>query len=228
MGIVHFGIPEEEARWLCDALGLETAVETGTYKGETARLLGSFIRNVYTIEKSEAMAIIAKQTLSAFDHVKLLQGDTRDHLPNLVATNDGILFWLDAHWCGDQTYGVEDECPLLEELDIIFSSPVTNYAVLIDDARLFTAPPPLPHNRHKWPTIKEICAAVPSGNDVTIHHDVIYIMPQNPAFQAYIQDRTTEDWANYQKRKSYTFRARSVFFLKRVKKMFKSIFAISL
>jgi hypothetical protein len=31
MGIVHFGIPEEETRWLCDALGLETAVETGTY-----------------------------------------------------------------------------------------------------------------------------------------------------------------------------------------------------
>ncbi len=216
MGIVHFGIPEEETRWLCDALGLDTAVETGTYKGETARLLGTFNRKVYTIEKSETMAGIARQTLSGFDHVRLLQGDTREHLPGLVATNDNILFWLDAHWCGGMTYGAEDECPLLEELHCIFESNVTNCAILIDDARLFTSPPPLPHAYHQWPTLKEIVQVVPDAYQVYVLNDVIYILPDTMEVVEFMRDRSRQVWVEYGRQKSYTLQNRAKALLKRV------------
>lgn len=157
MGIVNFGIPEQETRWLKEKMNLTTVVEGGTYKGGTAKNLSKEFINVYTIEKSDVMFEKAKQNIGSIQNITQLRGDTRDHLPSLISQNDNILFWLDAHWSGGDTYGEEDECPLLQELEIIFSSAMKNYAILIDDARLFLAPPPLPHKVKNWPGIKQVC-----------------------------------------------------------------------
>jgi hypothetical protein len=126
MGIVNFGIPEQETKWLKKAMNLTSVVEGGTYQGETAKKLSREFENVYTIEKSDVMFEKSRKNLGSIQKITQLRGDTRDHLPKLVAENDDILFWLDAHWSGGDTYGEEDECPLLQELVIIFKSAIRN------------------------------------------------------------------------------------------------------
>ena len=197
MGIVNFGIPEHETRWLKEKINLTTVVEGGTYQGGTAKKLSKEFKNVYTIEKSDVMFEKAKQNIGSIQNITQLRGDTRDHLPSLVSQNDNILFWLDAHWSGGDTYGEQDECPLLQELEIIFSSSMKNYAILIDDARLFLAPPPLPHKVENWPTIKQVGNAIPLNFEMIVHEDVIYVVPNEIGFPDYIQGRTTSNWIKY-------------------------------
>jgi hypothetical protein len=102
---------------------------------------------------------------------------------------------LDSHWSGGDTYGKNDECPLLEELEIIFKFK-RNYAVLIDDARLFLYPPPSPHKIDNWPSIKEIVETIPSGYEILIFDDVIYIFPSKVSskFRIFIQSISTLRW----------------------------------
>ena len=71
-------------------------------------------------KKSDIMFEIAKENLKDTNNITLLKGDTREHLDSIIANNENILFWLDAHWSGGDTYGEEDECPLIDELRIIF------------------------------------------------------------------------------------------------------------
>jgi hypothetical protein len=73
----------------------------------------------------------------------LIYGDSREELGPIIEREDNILFWLDAHWSGGETYGESDQCPLIKELEVIFRySKEKNFAILIDDVRLFLAPPP--------------------------------------------------------------------------------------
>lgn len=197
MGIVNFGIPEQETRWLKEKMNLTTVVEGGTYQGGTAKKLSKEFQKVYTIEKSDLMFEKAKENIGSIRNITQLRGDTREHLPSLASQNDNILFWLDAHWSGGDTYGEQDECPLLQELEIIFSSPMKNYAILIDDARLFLAPPQLPHKVENWPTIKQVGNAIPLNFDIIVHEDVIYVVPNEIGFPEYIQGRTTTSWLKY-------------------------------
>jgi hypothetical protein len=122
---------------------------------------------------------------------------------------------LDAHWSGGDTYGQEDECPILEELKIIFNSPIKNFAILIDDARLFLAPPPLPHILKSWPTIRQIIKVIPEEFDIIINDDVIFIVPTKVNFPKHIQSKTTSDWYKVSAKFSFVSWA---------KKFIKSIF----
>ena len=197
MGIINFGIPKQEMRWLKKRMKLTTAVEGGSYMGGTALNMSKEFVTVLTIEKSDAMFRKAKKKIGDIPNITQLYGDTRDHLPKIVSKRDNILFWLDAHWSGGETYGKQDECPLLKELDIIFSSAKKNYVILVDDARLFLAPPPLPHKIKNWPTVKQIANIIPSNFDMIIHDDVIFIIPVKIGFPKFIQGKTTSNWLEY-------------------------------
>ena len=131
-----------------------------------------------TVEKSGVMFDIAKENLKGMSNITMLKGDTREHLKNILEENDNIMFWLDAHWSGGDTYGEEDECPLIEELEIIFDYP-KNYVILIDDARLFLAPPPYPHNYKNWQSIKDILESIPMNWEFIEYEDVIYLYPNH-------------------------------------------------
>jgi hypothetical protein len=88
------------------------------------------------------------------------------------------LFWLDAHWSGGETFGEEDECPLLDEIAVI-DGDGPSHIILIDDARMFLAPPDLPHEAESWPTIDEVCHALTARRTafVSIFEDVIIRVP---------------------------------------------------
>ena len=197
MGLINFGVPEEEIEFLKHIMKLDVFVEGGTYKGGTAKSMGEKFRKIFTIEKSDIMFEIAKENLKDTNNITLLKGDTREHLDSIIANNENILFWLDAHWSGGDTYGEEDECPLIEELDIIFKYN-KNYVILIDDARLFLAPPPYPHNFNNWQSLTDIMKAIPKSWELIEFEDVIYLFPKeiNNEFKSFLQNIVTKQQQN--------------------------------
>ena len=197
MGLINFGVPEEEIEFLKHVMKLDVFVEGGTYKGGTAKSMGKKFRKIFTIEKSDIMFEIAKENLKDTNNITLLKGDTREHLDSIIANNENILFWLDAHWSGGDTYGEEDECPLIEELDIIFKYQ-KNYVILIDDARLFLAPPPYPHNYNNWQSLTDIMKVIPESWELIEFEDVIYLFPKeiNNEFKSFLQSIVTKQHQN--------------------------------
>jgi hypothetical protein len=197
MGLVNFGAPDREIHFIKSAMNLDVFVEGGTFKGGTAQKLSNLFSSVFTIEKSDIMFDVAKKNIGHIKNINMLKGDTRKHLDEILSTNDNILFWLDAHWSGGDTYGEEDECPLIEELQIIFRHS-KNHVILIDDARLFLAPPPLPHKHRNWPSLKEIINTVPGDRQITVFDDVIYIYKDSDscALTDFLQREVTERWRN--------------------------------
>jgi len=193
MGLINFGVPEKETEFLKKNLGLDVFVEGGTYRGGTAKKMSESFRKVYTIEKSKVMFDIAKENLKDVSNVIMLKGDTREHLTEVLDNNDNILFWLDAHWSGGNTYGEEDECPLIEELEIIFDYP-KNYVILIDDARLFLAPPPYPHKFQNWQSLTDIMKILPDNWELVEYEDVIYLYSKkiNQDLKSFLQEIITE------------------------------------
>ncbi len=192
MGLINFGVPEKETEYFKESLKLDVFVEGGTYKGETAKSMSGKFRKVYTIEKSDAMFDIAKENLKNIENITMLKGDTREHLHSILENNDNLLFWLDAHWSGGETYGEEDECPLIEELEIIFEYN-KNYVILIDDARLFLAPPPYPHKFENWQTLTDIMKVIPNDWELIEFEDVLYLFPEkiNYEFKLFLQNIIT-------------------------------------
>jgi hypothetical protein len=172
-------VPPELAAALRDRLGLCRAVETGTYLGGSARLLAGLFETVVTIELSESLAARAAQEFADWPSVTVRQGDSRHVLPELAAADVPTLYWLDGHWSGGETAGAAHECPLLEELAAIRAGTVDD-AVLVDDARLFTASPPPPHDPAAWPTIVEVFDALRGArgrHHVTVLRDLVVAVP---------------------------------------------------
>jgi hemerythrin superfamily protein len=203
MGLIHKGIPQEELLFLKEILSLNTFVEGGTYIGSTAKEMSEIFKIVYTIEKSNVMYNLAKKNLKDIINIKVLHGDTRDYFESIIKSNDDVLFWLDAHWSEGETYGDGDECPLIQELQLIFKYD-KNFLILIDDARLFLAPPPKNHNFMQWPSIKDIVKNIPDDYELIEFEDIIYIYHKkiNTDFKSFMQNKATDKWQEYISNKS--------------------------
>lgn len=181
MGNVRGGVPVELALRLRNRLGLGSAVETGTFRGESTALLGTHFPAVWSIELSAELHQAASARLSDRAHITLLQGSSRERLRAVCdALTTPTLFWLDGHWSGLGTAGELDECPVLEEIGVIDASPHgDSAAILIDDARMFFGPPPPPHRRDEWPTFMEVAHQLTAVHNryVTALEDVIIAVP---------------------------------------------------
>lgn len=173
------GVPKQLVLLLKKQFNIHSFVETGTFNGGTCTWAAEHFKNVITIENSK---VIYERTSAKFKHlsnIEFLFGHSLEHLKNLVSKlNEPAIFWLDAHWSGGETYGVNDECPLIEELKIINSAKV-NHIILIDDARLFVKPPPPPHKAEQWANVSQIITELNkvSGRYVFIADDVIGAVP---------------------------------------------------
>lgn len=202
MGLVHPGIPKELALQLQRQYGIETFVETGTYYGGTAVWASSHFKDVFTIEFAKPIYDQVVKTHGSLSNVHFIFGNSREELPKITAALDKpTLFWLDGHWSVGETYGENDECPILDEIGAILQSPFAHF-ILIDDARLFLAPPPEPLHIEQWPTIKTIVdhfSSTAHRYEVFVYEDAIIAVPQSAAqFTAeYLQDKTSEAWGTY-------------------------------
>lgn len=154
MGAIHFSIDIKLVHALQSALPVHIFVETGTFKGDTSLLASSYFKQVFTIEASDALFIAARERLQHLSNIELVHGSSPNILRNLSITlsDQSAIYWLDAHWCGSVTAGENHECPILDELEAI-GNLNSQSVILIDDARLFIAPPPRPHNPDEWPRI---------------------------------------------------------------------------
>jgi len=92
-----------------------------------------------------------------------------------------VLYWLDAHWCvaEEETGGQKSQCPLLQELEAIEKLNEQS-VIIIDDARLFLATPPAPHEASNWPNFDDILGklhALSSTHRVSVLNDTILFAP---------------------------------------------------
>ena len=158
MGAVTFSLDPRLVASLQAVLPLDVLVETGTFKGDTIAEFESRFNKIVSIELSDVLWADAVKRFEQHQHVQILQGSSpeklREHISKLQ--NVGVLYWPDAHWCvASDTAGELSQCPLLEELRAI--GKLNNESVvLIDDARLFLAPPLAPHEISQWPSFQKI------------------------------------------------------------------------
>jgi hypothetical protein len=172
-------LPRQLVRDLRDRLGLVRAIETGTYRGQGARQLAEIFPRVTTIEIDPTLARVSARSLEQLAGVEVREGSSRDVLPTLIDRSQPTLYWLDGHWSGGATGGADDECPVLAEIAATAAGN-PNDCVLVDDARLFLAPPPAPHRAEHWPTfrvVEDALAAAKPGNLTAVAHDVVVSVP---------------------------------------------------
>ena len=183
---------------------LNDFIETGTYYGNTAVEAASHFNRVVTIENSETIYEKAKRKHGQTQNIDFRLGDSRAILREIVPKLDKpVIFWLDGHWCGGETYGNHDQCRLIEEIRIINDSRHTHF-LFIDDARLFLSSPPLPNEIDQWPDIKEVLNAITSGIHkyyITIFEDVLIATPDytKKDIGEYCQKFNTIQWKEYGK-----------------------------
>ncbi len=200
MGAVSFSLDKRLVDALKSALPLNVLVETGTFKGDTVFSLESCFNKVVSIELSEALWADAAQRFADYSHVRILQGNSEDKLRGLrkELQDQGVLYWLDAHWCAaTDTAGERSQCPLLEELQAI-GKLNSESVVLIDDARLFLAPPLAPHEISQWTsfhTLVSCLLSMSTEHELMVVNDVIAFFPKhaNAVMKSYAQSCGT-DW----------------------------------
>ena len=195
MGAVTFSLDLRLVAALQSKLPLSVFIETGTFKGDTVANLESCFDKVFSIELSESLWLDAVKRFEPYPKVQILQGNSRDKLRELRSElkNAGVLYWLDAHWCvATDTAGEFSQCPLLGELQAI-NKLNSNSVVLIDDARLFLAPPLAPHEISQWPSLHQIVArllSLSSEHELMVVNDVIafYPLSAKSALEIYAQN----------------------------------------
>ena len=123
-------------------------IETGTYYGETTKLLSKISKKTISIEADKNLFETSNKILKNFKNVEILNGKSEDLLDKVISKNlnfKNVCIYLDAHLCQDhlkntKTFGNENTAtPILNELEIV-SKYVSNFekiVVLIDDIRLF-------------------------------------------------------------------------------------------
>jgi predicted O-methyltransferase YrrM len=126
------GAPEVGAflTYLKKTYNITTAVETGTFLGNTTVFLSLLFDDVYTIEVVENTYQSTANQLKVFPNIQCLLGSSEkvlaELLPNLKEKR--ALFYLDAHW--------EKHWPLREELKEIAKTHYDNCVIMIDDFKV--------------------------------------------------------------------------------------------
>ena len=123
-------------------------IETGTYYGETTKLLSKISKKTISIEADKNLFETSNKTLKNFKNVEILNGKSEDLLDKVISKNlnfKNVCIYLDAHLCQDhlkntKTFGNENTAtPILNELEIVskYVASFEKIVVLIDDIRLF-------------------------------------------------------------------------------------------
>lgn len=200
MGVVTFSLDIRLVESLKEALPLSVFVETGTFKGDTVASMTPFFDRLITVEFSEPLWKKGVARFKNESKVEVLLGNSPEVLAGIrpILGDKPTLFWLDAHWCiAENTAGNQSQCPLLDEIRAINRLDDTS-VILIDDARLFLAPPPEPHEISQWPMLSQIIAALHELSDqhkLMVINDVIAFFPSQAitAMTSYAK-RFGTDW----------------------------------
>lgn len=200
MGAISFSLDTKLVAALQSVLPLQVLVETGTYEGDTVAAALPYFDNIYTVELSEKLWSRATKRFSGDSRVCAMHGSSPEVLAELRSSLESrsTLYWLDAHWCvGTDTSGEQSQCPLTEEIAAL-QHLNDQSVVLIDDARLFTAPPPAPHEVSHWPKFNDIVLGLQRLNpthQLMIVNDVIAFFP--PSVETALTTYAREDGVDW-------------------------------
>ena len=153
-------------------------IETGTYLGDTSRVLSKLGTKVLTIEPQGELFLNAKRKLSKLNNIEFLHGTSEECLDVAILKLSGeVNFWLDGHFSGDVTFKGATLSPIQFELETI-EKHLTRFnrtTIFIDDIRVF---PVRENSDSDYPTVGWLIDwALRNGFDYTIEHD-IFIMNQ--------------------------------------------------
>ena len=118
-----------------------TWIETGTYLGQTTRVLSKHATKVYSLEPEPTLFANAQSLFRNISNIEILNGTSEEVLPSLLPkVHNDVNFWLDGHYSAGPTFKGEKDTPIIEELREIANnlSHFRNVCVLIDDIRCFT------------------------------------------------------------------------------------------
>lgn len=156
--------------------GLKVFVETGTYYGDMVNAVKNHFSKIYSIELSKEIFERAKKRFRGDEKIQIIHGDSGIVLCNLVSIIDQpTLFFLDGHYSAGETVRGEKDTPIYEELKYIFNGRLSNYVIIIDDARCFGSDP-------AYPRIEELTDFIKIKNRNTIievKNDCIRIIPRH-------------------------------------------------
>lgn len=200
MGAVTFNIDSKLLDALCSVQKFDLFCETGTFRGDSVELARLHFPRLISIELSESLYAEASKRFQAWNGIEIRHGSSAKILNELrdELAGKSVCYYLDAHWCvAIDTAGQTSQCPLLEELAAIQGLNEES-VVLIDDARLFLAPPAYPHEVSQWPSLDEIIRSLRALSDVhriAVANDVIVFFPvaMSLAVEQYARDNGV-DW----------------------------------
>ncbi|WP_145573389.1 glycosyltransferase family 2 protein [Yersinia alsatica] len=194
MGAVNFSIDPMLVNTLKSSLPLDIFVETGTFKGDTIELIRDKFSEIYSVELSNEYYEMAVQRFADYANINLVHSNSpsamQNWMPGLI--NKSVLYFLDAHWCAaENTASIASQCPLLDEINAIGKLNAES-VIVIDDARLFLAPPLIPHEISQWPSFHQIISALlsmSSNHELMVVNDVIVFHPKyaKAVMQSYAQ-----------------------------------------
>ena len=183
MGAVNFSIDVSLVEILKGMLPLEIFVETGTLKGDAVHQVHDLFQELYTVESSAEYYERACERFKSDPAIHAFHGPSAKLLAEIMPRLAGrsVLYWLDAHWCGEELATDVSQCPLLDELAAIGHLNEQS-VLLIDDARLFLCPPPPPHNAEQWPSLDLVIEGLHSlsrAHEILALNDVFVYFPSS-------------------------------------------------
>ena len=192
MGFFWEGLPPYLLPWSAQMLpGKVTAVETGTFRGDTTELLAQTFGECISIERVSNFAENARRRFAADSRVTIIEGSSRDMLPQAIPNlGKSAFFWLDAHGIYEFDVPGAEENPLLAEIEMVIGArDASNTIIAIDDARGMGTQP-------GWPAFSEIAAPLGMAGYTTIYLDDIFLaVPEHLAknlYGLYMQSRIVE------------------------------------
>lgn len=198
-GVDTGGLPHHLVFPIIEKYSVPFFIETGTANGDSVMKMAYSFKKIWTIELIEGR----QEKSIVHKHINWLVGDSVEILPNIIKeikqsdidNGEGYytLFYLDAHYSGDTENETSyPECPLLKEIECVAENGYHSI-IIIDDARLFLAPPPYPHNPKEWPSILEIFLLLKEKfpySWVTIIDDYVLSVP------LHVKDIVEQEWRN--------------------------------
>jgi len=180
MGLYREGPPREFIKKIKNEFAIDCFIETGTYRATTAVWASTLFKKVYTIEAFkplyDEMCLMHKD----YDNVSFVYGKSNEKLKDILDdANQPAIFWLDAHYSGDGTFGEKEKCPLINELKII-NNFRHDSIILIDDARIFLSPYSMQFKVVDYPDISKIINILNEvpHRYIIILEDVIFCIPE--------------------------------------------------
>lgn len=159
--------------FIASTFNIKAFVETGTAHAETALKVLNIFSSIYTVELADSLYQEANGKLAS-THARCYHNNSVDFLKMILPElgQAPIVYWLDAHWDGGSTAGVDEQCPLLNELEVINGREGNNDFILIDDAHVFFSPAVLggqeTHDIKQWPDLTQIFPMLSKKDRYTI------------------------------------------------------------